>query len=159
MVGQQEVVMNERRKDEMTLSEVANRVIEHARKVHNYYDTELRKRYPHYPLIYPGEEDEESVPPPPEEIALKDFLGSLSEEMLYQLVLIMDLGRQQVETDNLAGYYESLRGEGSHPEYAVSQLMNSGPLAEVLADGLDELRKHHLNVDKLPLKKPKARKR
>ena len=41
----------ERKEGAMNLSEAASRVIDLARKVREYYATELPKRYPHYPLV------------------------------------------------------------------------------------------------------------
>ncbi len=140
----------------MNLSEAADRAIDLARKVREYYTTELPKRHPNYPLIGL---DEESAPPPPEEKELRDFLAALSDEMIYQLILIMYLGRGDVSADDLAGYYETLKGTFGDPEHAASQMMDKAPLADYLSDGLEELRKHKINVDKMPLKKLKERKR
>jgi hypothetical protein len=141
----------------MRLSEAANRVIELARKVHDYYATELAKRHPNYPLVGP---DEETAPPPAEEKELRNFLSTLSAEMIYRLILIMYLGREYVGVDNLAGYYETMRSEFGGPEYAISEMMmNAAPLADDLQDGLDQLRKHGIDVDELPLKKARVRKR
>ena len=104
--------------------------------------------------------DEESAPPPPEEKELRDFLTALSDEMIYQLMLIMYLGRGDLGTDGLAEYYETLKGTIGDPEDAASQMMiYKATLADELSDGLEELRKHKINVDKIPLKKVKVRKR
>jgi len=140
----------------MNLSDAANRVIELARKVRDYYASELPKWHPNYPLVGL---DEESAPPPPEERELRDFLATLSDDMIYQLILVMYLGRGDFGTDDLAGYYEALKGTFGGPEHAVSQMMDKAPLADYLSDGLEELRKHKINVDKMPLKKVKVRKR
>jgi len=141
----------------MTLSEAAKRVIDLARKVREYYDTELPKRHPNYPLVDPNEE---SAPPPPEETELRAFLAALPEELLYQLTLIMYLGRGDFGTDDLAGYYEALKGTIGDPEQTTSQMMvYKAVLADQLSDGLEELRQHKINVDKMPLKKVKVRKR
>lgn len=141
----------------MNLSEAANRVIELARKVHEYYAAELPKRYPNYPLV---DLDEENVPPPPEDRELRDFLASLSEDVIYQLILVMYLGRGDFGADDLAGYNEALKGTFGDPEHAVSQMMlYKATLADELSDGLEELRKHKINLDKVPLKKTKVRKR
>jgi Protein of unknown function (DUF3775) len=141
----------------MNLSEAANRVIELARKVRDYYDVELPKRYPNYPLVGDAEV---SVPPPPEEKELSDFLTTLSDDLIYQLILLMDLGRGEFRLDNLAGYYENLRDTAGDPGYARSSMMwHKAILADELLDGLEELRKHKINVDKMPLKKGKVRKR
>lgn len=140
----------------MKLSEAANRVIDLARKIREYYATELPKYHPHYPLI---RFDEESAPPPPEEKELRDFLSALSDEVIDQLFLIMYLGRGDFGTDDLAGHYESLKSMFGEPKHAVSQMMDKAPLADYLLDGLEELRKHKINVDKMPLKKVTVRKR
>ena len=140
----------------MTLLEAAHKVIDLARKVHDYYATELPKRHRHYPLIGP---DEESAPAPPEEKELRAFLASLREEMVYQLIVIMYLGRGDFGAEGLAGYYQALRGTLGDPEHATSQLMDKAALADYLAEGLEELRNHGIDVDKMPLKKVKLRKR
>lgn len=140
----------------MNLSEAANRVMDLACKVREYYARELPKRHPNYPLVGL---DEESVPPPPEEKALREFLATLSEDLIYQLLLIMYLGRGDFGTDDLTEYYQALNGTFGDPEHAASQMLDKAPLADYLADGLEELRKHKINVDKLPLKKLRVRKR
>lgn len=140
----------------MTLSEAASRVIDLARKVREYYATELPKRHPNYPLVGL---DEGSVPPPPEEKELRDFLSTLSEDMIYQLLLIMYLGREDFGPENLGVYYEDLKGSFGDAEHAALQMMDKAPLADYLLDGLEKLRQHKINVDKMPLKKIKVRKR
>src|SRR5947209_7845295 len=63
-----------RKANEMNLSGAVNQVIDLGGKVRAYYETELRKRFPHYPL---GDlQEEENVPPPPEEKELSDFLAT-----------------------------------------------------------------------------------
>ncbi|MFI5457903.1 MAG: DUF3775 domain-containing protein [Isosphaerales bacterium] len=140
----------------MTLSEAAHKVIDLARKVRDYYATELPKRHPHYPLVGL---DEESAPSPPAEKELRAFLASLSEEMVYQLMLIMYLGRGDFGVEDLAGYYEALKGTLGDPEHAASQMTDKAPLGDYLSDGLQELREHKIDVDKMPLKRVKLRKR
>ena len=140
----------------MNLSEAANRVIDLARKVREYYSSELPKRHPNYPVVGL---DEESVPPPPEEKELRDYLKTLSVDTIYQLVLIMYLGRGDFGADELTAYFKELKDTFGNPDYAASQMMGKAPLAEYLADGLEELRRHRLNVDKLPLKNGKVKKR
>jgi hypothetical protein len=141
----------------MTVSEAAHRVIDLARKVRDYYATELPKRHPNYPLVG---FDEESVLPPAEEKELRDYLATLSDETIYQLILIMYLGRGDLGTNDLEESYETLRGTIGDSEQAVSQMMiYKATLADELSDGLEELRKHKINADKIPLKKVKVRKR
>ena len=140
----------------MNLSEAANRVIDLARKVREYYDTELPKRHPNYPLVGLDEED---PPPPAEEEELRAFLATLPEEMIYRLILLMYLGRGDFAPDELAEYYESMKPPFGGPEHAVSQMMDQAPLADYLLDGLEELRKQNINADRMPLKKGKVRKK
>jgi hypothetical protein len=139
----------------MKLSDVLNRAIDLSRKVREYYERELPKRHPAYPLVGPGEE---TAPPPPEEEKLRAFLAGLSEDMIYQLVLIMYLGRGDVTTDDLAGAFRTLKGTFGQTKQAASRLVAIAPLADQLVDGLEELRKHNIDVDGLPLKKVRARK-
>jgi hypothetical protein len=140
----------------VNLSEAANRVIDLARKVREYYDAELPRHHPNYPLVGPGEQD---PPPPPEEEELRAFLAVLSDEMIYQLILIMYLGREDFGTDDLASSYEGLKKMFGDREDAVSQMLDKAPLADYLLDGLEELRKHNINADRMPLKKSKVRKK
>ncbi len=51
--------------------------------------------------------------------------------------------------------YETLTAFGNSG-YGVSELMHNVPLADYLLDGLEELRKHKIDVDKLPLTKAKV---
>jgi hypothetical protein len=140
---------------DMTLLAAAHKVIDLAREVRDYYATELPKRHPNYPLVGP---DEETAPSPPAERELGAFLASLPNEMVYQLLLIMYLGREDFGTDDLAGCYEELQAFGD-PGYAISEMMDQAPLADYLSDGLEELSKHTIDVNKMPLKKARLRKR
>jgi hypothetical protein len=140
----------------MGLSEAANRVIDLAHKVCAYYAAELPKRHPNYPLVGP---DDESVPPPPEETELRDFLPTLSGELIYQLILLMYLGRGEFGADDLTDHYETVKGMTGTPGDAIAQMMlYKATLADELSDGLEELRKHKINVDKMLSKKAKVRK-
>jgi hypothetical protein len=143
-------------REDTSLSKAAQKVIDLARKVRDYYAYELPKRHPNYPLV---SLDDKRVPPPPEEEELRTFLASLSDEMIYQLILLMYLGRGDFGTDDLAANYEDLKETFGKAEHAASQMMGKAPLADYLSDGLAELRKHEINVDKLPMKKAKPRKR
>lgn len=144
----------------MKLSEAANKVIDLSRKVFDYYEAEYPKYYPNYPLV-DSEEDVEGkkVPPPPEEKELREYLATLSEEMLHQLVLLVYFGRWEFGPERLAENYEKVKDRVGDAVQTASWMMHEVPLADELLDGLEELRKHHLNIDKLPLQKVKARKR
>jgi hypothetical protein len=90
---------------------------------------------------------------------LRAFLATLPEDQIYQLIVLMYLGRGDFGPDNLAGYYQALKGAFDDQEQAVSQLMDKAPLADYLEDGLEELRKQKISVDQMPLKKVRGRKR
>lgn len=141
----------------MTLSEAANRVIDLAGKVTTYYETELRKRYPNYPLV---DLDEDSVPPPAEEKQLADFLGQLPDGLLYRLMLLVDLGRYETTVDNLAGHLANLKHTIGDREQVIADLMVFvGVLADLLTDGLAVLHEHKIDADRMPLRKAKVPKR
>lgn len=141
----------------MKLAEAVDRVIGLANRIDDYYTVEEPKYHPNYPLV---NDDEGEPPPPPEEKELSDCLASLPDEMIYQLLLIMDLGRTYFGTDELADYYERLKSGFEDKEEAASFLMKKTPtLAFYLSEGLEELRKHKINLDRLPLKKPSVRRR
>ena len=74
----------------MKLSEAAERVIGLAKVIREYWETELPKRHPGYPVMNPGEQP---LPPPPEEKKLAKLFASLPEDMVYQI------GAQPVRVD------------------------------------------------------------
>jgi hypothetical protein len=47
---------------------------------------------------------------------------------------------------------------GNSEQAASEMMMNAAVLAEELSDGLKELNKYKINVDKMPLKRSKAQK-
>lgn len=144
----------------MKVSEAAKRVIDLSRKIHEYNEVEYPKHYPNYPLVEPEEVEGDKVPPPPEEKELSDFLSSLSEEMLRQLLLIKHFGWGGFGPEDLAVNYEKLKETVGGAEEIVFELMTfKETLAADLLDGLEELHKHNIDVDKLPMKKIKGRKR
>jgi hypothetical protein len=131
---------------DMKLSETAAEVIDLAEAIRSYWNTELPKRHPHYPMISPGED---SGPPPPEKQELKNLLASLPEDEIYKLILLMYLGRGDFVIDDLAEQYETLRNRFAKPDRAIAQLMEKAPLADYLTAGLDELKKSGIDVDQL----------
>jgi hypothetical protein len=138
----------------MKLSEALQQTIDLATKIRQYWDIELPKRHPNYPLVNPGEDD---GPPPPEEKQLRQFLAGLPEDMLYKLAMIMYFGRGDFPVEQLAERYEELRGYGK-PEWVVDQMVDKPALADYLSDGLEEFQQHKINVDNLPLKRTRSRK-
>jgi hypothetical protein len=141
----------------MTLSKAAERVIELSGQIRDYYDTELPKRYPNYPLI---DGEEEDVPPPPQEAELESFLNSLPDELVFQLRLLTRIAWDTVPVTRLAETYHELKEDLGETSEAVSWLMTfHGTLAGQLSDGLEILRRNRINPDKLPLKRARTRKR
>lgn len=90
----------------MKLCHIAKEAIALATAIRSYWDTELPKRHPNYPVVSPGED---SGPPPPEERQLRNLLLSLSEEDIYKVLLLMSLGRGDVGPADLAGHFELLK--------------------------------------------------
>jgi hypothetical protein len=135
-------------KTDTKLSQVAKRTISLARKIRAYYDDKLPKWYPHYPIISPGEE---APPPPPEETALTQYLSELPPELLYQLILVMYLGRGDSRVEDLAEAYAALKQTFGEPKWAASQMLEKAALADYLSDGLVHLQVHGIDVDHLPL--------
>jgi hypothetical protein len=131
--------------NDMKLSEAVQKGVNLSQKVRACYTAELPKQHPKYPLIGP---DEAETPAPPEEEELRSFLASLDPEMVYQLILIMYLGRGDFDPDDLSESYEALKSIGS-AEVAASQMMEKAPLADYLSDGLAILRKHRIKLDNL----------
>jgi hypothetical protein len=139
----------------LNLSEATNKVIDLARRVRAYYDDELPKRHPNYPVV---SFDEESVPPPPSEKELRRFLATLSDDLIYRLILLMVLGRGDVGTEDLAASYETLTETFGSPKDAVAQMMlYKATLADELSDGLEELRKHKIHVEAITTAIPEDR--
>src|SRR5208283_1381136 len=113
----------------MKFSETATEVIALATAIRNYWDTELPKRHPNYPVVSPGED---SGPPPPEQQTLRNLLASLPEDDIYKLALLMYLGRGDFGAEDLAGHYETLKKRFATPDWAVAQLLGKAPLADYL---------------------------
>ena len=139
----------------MKLSEVAKRVITLAEAIRTYWDHELPKRHPDYPIIHPGEE---SGPPPPEQKKLRDLLAKQPEDVIYQLALIMYLGRGDFEAANLGAHFKALKETLGNPERAAAQMLEKASLAEYLSDGLEELRKKDIDPDRMLAKPARSRK-
>jgi hypothetical protein len=137
------------------LSEAAATVIERARAIRAYWEAELPKRHPDYPVIHLGEN---SGPSPPEKAKLREFLADLPPETVYQLLLVMCLGRGDFDSSNLIDHFEQIRTTFPKPEWAISQMMEKAPLAAYLTDGLDKLKHSKINVDKLFTKASRTRK-
>jgi hypothetical protein len=145
----------------MSFSEVVNKVIDLSGKIRDYYDVEMPKRFPNYPLINSAAgESEEDVPPPLEAKELSDFLASLPEEAIFQLYFLWHLGRWAFRANELAENYERLKKTVETSEHAVFEMTTfEDTLGDDLLDALEKLRQHKINLDKMPLRKAKTQKR
>jgi len=130
----------------MRLSQTAKKVIALATTIREYWETELPKRHPDYPLVHPGED---SGRPPLQEKRLRDLLAKLPEDDVYKLALIMQLGRGDFGTDVLAEEYEALKETFGDRESATAQLLEKASLADYLESGLAELKASGLDPDRL----------
>lgn len=138
----------------MKLSEAVKKVIRLAKVIREYWETELPKRHPDYPVMSPGEQP---LPPPPEEEELAKLFANLPEDLVYQIGLLMYLGRGDLDVRELADYYKSLKESFASATALAAQLTGKATLADYLSDGLAELKKHGLDVDRLPLKPARLR--
>jgi hypothetical protein len=128
------------------LSEVAKTAIRLARSRREYWNRELPKRHRDYPIVHPGED---SGPPPPEEIQLRELLAGLPEDQIYKLIMIMYIGRDGFVVPDLAAYFEEMRRDFPRPEWAVSQMMGKASLDDYLTEGLARLKRHKIDPDRL----------
>src|SRR5438132_1508587 len=90
----------------MRLTETVREAIRVGDRSRAYWDRELPKRHPHYPLVRPGED---SGPPPPEDAQLQTLLESLPEDQLYALISLMYVGRGDFSADRLLPAYETMK--------------------------------------------------
>lgn len=128
------------------LSEVLDRVIALATARSAYWDQELPKRCPDYPVV---RLTEDFGPPPPEEEQLREFLRSLPAATVYMLTLIMYLGRRDFAAENLLATYEEVSNRFNKPEEAVSQMLNKAVLAQYLSEGRRLLTEANFEIDRL----------
>ena len=133
------------------LSEKIRRIIDLAEAIRNYWDIELPKHHPDYPLIHAWED---SGPSPPEAGQLNAYLKSLDSEDIYKIIMIMYLGREDFEVDqvrdvrDLDPYVDDMKETFDTPSDAISQMISKSPLGEYLADGLAELEKRGIDIDR-----------
>lgn len=130
----------------MKLSDAIAEVIRLATAIREYWNAELPKRHPLYPVVSPGED---SGPPPPQESQLRRFLDDLSDEQIYQLILVMYLGRGDFGTDDLTKHYRMVKDRFPRRESAIAQMVGKAPLADYLTDGSAELHGSGIDIDQL----------
>jgi|SRR5579884_89069 len=130
----------------MKLSEAVREIIRLGDASRAYWDRELPKRHPHYPIIRPGED---SGPPPPEDAQIQALLKSLPEDQLYALILLMYVGRGDFSADHLFSAYQTMKEMFPSKDLAIAQMTENWTLAEYLMDAMEELQKRHIDLDSL----------
>jgi hypothetical protein len=130
----------------MKLSEVVQEVIRLGDASRAYWDREMPKHHPHYPVIRAGEDSE---PPSPEDAQIQALLQSLPENQLYALLLLTYVGRGDFSADNLLDAYQNLKEIFPSRELAIAQLTGSKTLAEYLTDAMEEIQKRRIDLDGL----------
>lgn len=128
----------------MTRSETLKELIRLGERSRAYWDRELPKRHPRWPVVQSGEE---SGPSPPEDAEIAKILAALPEEDLFILCLLMYVGRGDFDMDHLKAAYQSIRNTFPSRELAIDQLLGKRALSEYLTDAWDEVQKRHINVD------------
>jgi hypothetical protein len=130
------------------LQENAKKAINLAQAIRSYWERELPKRHPQYPIVNP---DEDSGPPPPQEKKLRELLNRLPEETVYKLGLIMYVGRGDFDTSDLSAEYQTIKENFGSPAALIAQMMAQAPLADYLEEGMAILSSQHIDLDKLDL--------
>ena len=130
----------------MKLSEAVRKVIRLGDASRAYWDRELPRHHPHYPLIRAGED---SAPPPPEDAQIQTLLTGLPEDQLYAVALLTYVGRGDVTADRLIPAYRAIKESLPSKETAIAQITGQKTLGEYLADAIAEIQKRHIDLDRL----------
>jgi hypothetical protein len=128
------------------LSEAVREVIRLGDASRAYWDRELPRRHPHYPIIRAGED---SGPPPPEDAQIQALLESLPEDQLYALILLTYVGRGDFSADHLLPAYQTMKEMFPSRDMAIAQIIGFKTLAEYLTDALEEIHKRRIDLDSL----------
>ena len=131
----------------MKISEAVREVIRLGDASRAYWDRELPRHHPHYPLIRAGES---SAPPPPENARIQSLLEGLPEDQLYALILLTYMGRGDFGADDLLVAYQTMKETFPSKDLAIAQMMGMNTLAEYLTDAMEEIRKRHIDLDQFP---------
>ena len=133
----------------MRFLDTVHRVIDLARQTNDYYDMELPKHHPDYPLIRRGEV---GPPPPPSQAELAALMGTLPSESIYRLMVLMYLGRGDMSGNDLQGMQRELKKNFPKTKQAIDHMLFKGPLAKYLSDGLRVTASQTTSAEHLPLK-------
>ena len=130
----------------MKLSEAVREVIRLGDASRAYWDRELPKHHPRYPIIRAGED---SAPPPPEDAQIQALLRSLPEDQLYALILLMYVGRGDFSADDLLPAYQTMKETFPSKDLAIAHMTGQKTLAEYLTDAMEEIQKRNIDLDSL----------
>jgi hypothetical protein len=130
----------------MKLSEAVREVIRLGEASRAYWDRELPKHHPYYPIIRPGED---SAPPPPEDAQIQALLKGLPEDQLYALILLTYVGRGDFSANDLLSAYQAIKEILPSRDLAIAQVTGNKTIAEYLTDALEEIQKRHIDLDSL----------
>ena len=131
----------------MTFSRVVGRVIDVARRAATAADADLRRRHPRYPIVnaedLPGGAGEGGT------AELERMLGGLPAERVFALAYLMGVGRGEVGAAEAGSAMGQMKRAFRTPGAAAKRLASRAGLAEDLADGLAELARAGVDVDRL----------
>ena len=130
----------------MKLSELTARVIDLATAIRDYWEVELPKRHPDYPLVRPGDGD---GPPPPEQAELEGLLAGLGDDEVFALALTMRAGWGGVPLDDLQQAFQLTRDWFGDRGSAEAVLADTPALADNLTRGVARLTRNGVSVDGL----------
>ena len=130
----------------MKLSDAVREIIRLGDASRAYWDRELPKHHPHYPLI---RADEDSAPPPFEDAQIESLLKSLPEDQLYAVILLMYVGRGDFSADDLLPAYQAMKETFPSKDLAIAHMMGQKTLAEYLTDAMEEIQKRHIDLDSI----------
>jgi len=130
------------------LSSILPKVIELSAAIREYWDRELPKRHPNYPLIDPDADD---GPPPPEEKKLRRLLKGLPEDTLFQIGYIAQLGRGDSQRGDLEQMFEYTKQWLDDSDLATEIFVGTPGLSDHLQRGMSQLAERRIDVDHLPV--------
>ncbi len=128
----------------MPTIDALNRIIELANAIQSYWDRELPKAHPDYPLVKEGET---SPPEPTQQKALQAFVNSLPEVQLHKALLAVRVGRGDISPDNIIDGYAQLKREFPNKDSAVGRILDTTALGDYLSDGVERLKRESVDID------------
>jgi hypothetical protein len=139
----------------MKLSTVVNKIIPLGQAISDYWERELPRWAPNYPLVNDADEDSRP-PPPPEQKKLRELLESLPKDTIDKLLLVRSIGRRDYNPSKLEEECERLRDWYDNASEAIPDLAEDNTLGDDLADALVKLKKHKIDLDKLSSQLPRV---